>query len=106
MSTSTPDPTGTVVLCGSVTRAVDALAAAVRHYRAQGYRVQKPVKDDSLTPQEHAERWYALIDAADLVVLCRNLGDRWGEQTLREEQHAIGIGKTPAIYLHREERAS
>ena len=86
----------TVVLCGSVTRAVAALNAAERHYRAQGYTVHKPVADDSRTPQEHAERWYALIDACgpdDLVVICCPPGQDLGEQTTREMDRALDGGK-------------
>lgn len=109
--TARPTDTPTAVLCGSVTRAVAALDAAERWYREQGYRVHKPVADSSLTPQEHAERWYALIDACDperhdRVVACRVLGDRYGDQTSREIDYATRRGLTVAFYRHDEERAS
>jgi len=80
------------VLCGSVTRAVDALDAAEQWYRAQGYTVHKPVKDDTRTPEENAERWYALIDACrpgDQVVPCTMQYQPFGEQTMREVNRAF-----------------
>lgn len=96
------------VLCGSVTRAVAALDAAERHYLAEGYTVHKPVKDDSRSADEHARHWYALIDTAGLVVLCRDLGDHYGEQTIREGVYATRQGKDVVRYRHglTEERAS
>lgn len=99
MTTSTPDPAGTVVLCGSVTRAVAALDAAEAHYLALGYRVHKPVADDSRTPEEHAERWYALIDAADVVVACTMQGDDLGEQTRRELDRAFDFARTVRLWV-------
>lgn len=89
MSPSIPDPTGTVVLCGSVTRAVDALNAAERHYLAEGYTVHKPVRNDGVAFELHVDRWYQLIDAADVVVACAMQGDYVGEQTRREMERAF-----------------
>lgn len=96
MTTFTPDPTGTVVLCGSVTRAVAALDAAEHHYLALGRTVRKPVKDDTKSAEEHAAHWYALIDACgpdDLVVICCPPGQDLGEQTTREMDRALDGGK-------------
>jgi hypothetical protein len=105
----TPDPTpGTVVLCGSVSRAVAALDAARRHYEALGHVVHMPVADDSRTPEEHAARWYALIDACgpdDTVVMCQSL-DGMGEQTRRELDRARAAHKTIEYWASLSERAS
>ncbi|MBP2341069.1 nucleoside 2-deoxyribosyltransferase [Saccharothrix coeruleofusca] len=106
--TARPTDTPTAVLCGSVTRAVAALDAAERHYLAQGYTVHKPVADPSRSPEEHAERWYALIDTADVVVACRHIGAQFGSQTQAEVGYATSRGKEVLFYRHglREERAS
>lgn len=77
------------VLCGSVTRSVDALDAAERWYRAQGYTVHKPVRDDGVAFELHVDRWYALIDTADLVVACTMQHQPVGEQTRREMERAF-----------------
>lgn len=94
--------TPTVVLCGSVTRAVAALDAAEHHYLALGYRVHKPVKDDAKTPQEHAERWYALIDACgpnDLVVACTMQHADLGAAVRREIGDALHLGKRARLWV-------
>ncbi|MFE2751602.1 hypothetical protein ACFXGA_06315 [Actinosynnema sp. NPDC059335] len=90
MTDSTPPAvTPVAVLCGSVTRAVTALDAAERWYRGQGYTVHKPVRNDGVAFQLHVDRWYQLIDAADLVVVCTMQGDYVGEQTRREAERAF-----------------
>jgi hypothetical protein len=104
VSPSTPDPKGspTVVLCGSVTHAVAALDATERHYLDLGYRVHKPVKDDSRTPQEHAERWYALIDACgpdDVVVACTMQHADLGAAVRREIGDALHLGKRVRLWV-------
>jgi hypothetical protein len=80
---------GTVVLCGSVTRAVAALDAAERHYLALGYSVHKPVRNDGVAFEVHVDRWYQLIDSADLVVACTMQHEPVGEQTRREMERAF-----------------
>lgn len=97
------------VLCGSVTRAVAALDAAEAHYLARGYRVHKPVADDTRTPEEHAERWNALIEQADLVVICTMQHAVPGEQTRRELDHAFSHNRSTRVWVEPaapEERAS
>jgi hypothetical protein len=79
----------TVVLCGSITRAVAALDAAEAYYLAQGYTVHKPVKDDSVSREVHSARWRALIEQADLVVACTMQHQEVGEQTRWELEHAF-----------------
>jgi hypothetical protein len=101
--------TPTVVLCGSVTRAVDALDAAERHYRAQGYTVHKPVRNDGVAFELHVDRWYQLIDAADVVVACAMQGDYVGEQTRREMERAFAADVPVHLWIEpteSEERAS
>ena len=98
MSPSTPGPTGTVVLCGSVTRAVDALNAAADWYEAFGHDVRKPVLDDTASPEKHATRWYALIDQADQVVVCIGGDRRVGDQTFREWTYANDKGVPVTVW--------
>lgn len=84
------------MLCGSVTRAVHAMLAAKEHYEQQGYRVHMPVKDDTRPAEEHAARWFALIDACgpdDLVVICSEPDEHYGRQTLIEWNHALAGAK-------------
>jgi hypothetical protein len=98
----------TAVLCGSPTRAVAALDEARSHYEALDHVVHMPAADDSRTPEEHAARWYALIDACgpdDTVVMCQSpVG--MGEQTRRELDRARAAHTTIEYWASLSERAS
>lgn len=91
-----PSATGPVaVLCGSLNRE-GALVAAEEYYLELGYAVRRPRRDPSVSDAIHAERWYRLIDTADLVVIVTDPTEYVGEQTTRERDYALRVGKTVA----------
>lgn len=96
-----PAPTGSVVLCGSLDPSrVASLSAAADWYRSNvnsGTVVHVPTRDPSVPPEEHARRWYRLIDVADRVVIVTDPSGYIGEQTAREKAYAEQQGCTVVV---------
>lgn len=91
------------VLCGSVTRAAAALDAAEAWYQAQGYTVYKPVRNDAVSREQHAEWQYGRISHCDperdVVVACTMQHTDLGTATKREIGDALHLGKRVRLWV-------